>query len=176
MSGKKLAADALITILVLMIISGGTRTETSVQPGDVAGALGRLTALLLLLVGLFLSVRWRVKLSGHNYKVGRQAIAAILFWYSLLAILFGANAGERDSKTEAAGELSSAGDGQDNRQFGSLIERGGRDDKDGTMALLFVTEGGIERHGVNVSSFHRSSRPTAGASTHSRSSGGSGCE
>lgn len=89
MSGKKLAADALITILVLMIISGGTRTETSVQPGDVAGALGRLTALLLLLVGLFLSVRWRVKLSGHNYKVGRQAIAAILFWYSLLAILFG---------------------------------------------------------------------------------------
>lgn len=89
MRGKKLAANALVTVLVLMIISASTRTETSVKPGDVSGALGRSTALLLLLVGLFLSVRWRVKLSGHNHEVGRQAIAAILFWYSLFAILFG---------------------------------------------------------------------------------------
>ena len=89
MRGKKLAADALITVFVLMIILVSSRTETSVQPGDVAGALGRLTAFLLLLVGLFLSARWRIKLSGHNHKVGRQAIAAILFWYSLLAVLFG---------------------------------------------------------------------------------------
>ena len=88
----------------------------------------------------------------------------------------GSNAGERDNKTDAAGEFSPVGNGQDNRQFGGVIERGGRDDEDWTMAVLFVTEGGIKRHSVNVSSFHSSSRPTAGASTHSRSSGGCGCE
>ena len=54
----------------------------------------------------------------------------------------GANAGERDSKTETTGEFSAAGDGQHNRQFGGLIEGGGRDDEDGTMALLFMPEGG----------------------------------
>ena len=88
----------------------------------------------------------------------------------------GLNAGERDSKTEAAGEFSAAGNGQDNRRSGGLIERCGRDDEDGTMTPLLVTDGGIERHGVDVSTFHRSSRPTAGASTHSRSSGGCGCK
>ena len=57
----------------------------------------------------------------------------------------GANAGEMDGKTEATGEFSTVGNGQDDRQFGGLIEGGGRDDEDGTMALLFVTDGGTRR-------------------------------
>jgi hypothetical protein len=35
------------------------------------------------------SARWYIKLSGHTYKVSRQAWAVILFWHSVLATLFG---------------------------------------------------------------------------------------
>jgi membrane protein implicated in regulation of membrane protease activity len=45
--------------------------------------------LVLPLAGLFFSARWYMKLSGHTYKVGRQTWAAIIFWYSLLAIIVG---------------------------------------------------------------------------------------
>jgi hypothetical protein len=38
---------------------------------------------------LFFSVRWYIKRSGHSYKIGRQAWAVILLWYSLLAMFVG---------------------------------------------------------------------------------------
>jgi hypothetical protein len=48
-----------------------------------------LTAQLLVLTGLFFSSRWRIKLSGHTYKAGRQTLAVLLFWFSLVGLLGG---------------------------------------------------------------------------------------
>ena len=96
---KRVTADALIALFVLLIVGASSQAgRTHIEPGDVAGALGVLTVYLLLFVGLFYSGRWRMKLSGHNHRVGRQTTAVILFWYSLLGILIGLVAafGERD--------------------------------------------------------------------------------
>ena len=35
------------------------------------------------------SARWRMKLSGHSYKVGRQTVATLLFWYAVFAVFVG---------------------------------------------------------------------------------------
>ena len=71
---KKVAANVLIALFVLLIVSASSQAgKTHIKaggPGDVAGALGELTGYLLLFVGMFYSARWRMKLSGHNYKVG----------------------------------------------------------------------------------------------------------
>ena len=85
---KKSLANLLVAFFVLFII-GGSTTARNIQPGDVGGALAILVTYILLFVGLFYSARWRVKLAGHNYKVGRQTTAAILFWYSVLAAVVG---------------------------------------------------------------------------------------
>ncbi len=87
---KKFCASALIALFVLLIISASSQAgKTHHQPGDVAGALGALTGYLSLFVGLFLSARWRMRLSGHTYKVGRQTLATLLFWYAVFAVFIG---------------------------------------------------------------------------------------
>jgi len=87
---KKLCANLLVALLVLMIISAsGQAGKTHRQPGDIAGAMGALIAYLLLFVGLYYSARWRIKLSGHTYKLGRQTVATLLFWYAVFAVFIG---------------------------------------------------------------------------------------
>ncbi|MGH9747636.1 MAG: hypothetical protein ACRD59_16190 [Candidatus Acidiferrales bacterium] len=87
---KKLSANLLIVLFVLMIIGASSQSgKTHRQPGDVAGAVGALIGCLLLLVGLFYSARWRISLSGHSYKLGQQTIAALLFWYAVFAAFIG---------------------------------------------------------------------------------------
>ena len=84
----------------------------------------------------------------------------------------GADARDRDSEADAAGKLTSACNGQHNRRSGDLIELGGGDDENRTTALLLITGGRVERDEVDIAALHRSSRPTAGASIHSRSESG----
>lgn len=98
---KKTVGTILIIILSFWIIGIATRGG-SVQPAsrDRTGAVTGIIFVALLMVGLFFSVRWRMKLSGHHYKLGRQTTAAILFWYSSLAAMIGiamaaANSGDR---------------------------------------------------------------------------------
>jgi len=43
----------------------------------------------MVVVCLFSSVRWHMKLSGRTHQVDSQAWAAIFFWYSLLGIVYG---------------------------------------------------------------------------------------
>ena len=87
---KKIFASVLVALFVLMIAGAANQAyKTHRQPGDVAGAIGALTGYLLLWVGLYYSVRWRIQLSGHTYKVGRQAVATILFWYAVFAVFAG---------------------------------------------------------------------------------------
>jgi hypothetical protein len=87
---KKIYANLLVAFFVLLILSASSQAGKNLrQPGDVAGALGALTGFLLLLIGLCYSARWSIKLSGHTYKLGRQTVAALLFWYSVIAAIFG---------------------------------------------------------------------------------------
>jgi hypothetical protein len=85
---KKVLAGLLVALFSLMII-GEPRNVQVHPPKDSAEAVGQLAAMVLLIGFLFFSVRWYIKLSGHTYKLARQAWASILFWYSLLAILVG---------------------------------------------------------------------------------------
>jgi hypothetical protein len=85
---KKFLAGLLIALFSLMVI-GFPRNTQMHPPKDSADAIGQLAALVLLIAGVFYSVRWYMKLSGHTYKLARQAWASILFCYSLLGILIG---------------------------------------------------------------------------------------
>ena len=82
---KEFAANVLIALCVLSTV-GGLRSgaEISMLAGNLAAV-----PFWLVQVGLFYSVRWRLELAGHNHKVGRQAIAAILFGYSVFCVLIG---------------------------------------------------------------------------------------
>jgi hypothetical protein len=86
---KKLCADLLIAFFVFGTVGGSAQATKIQTPGDVYEVAGRLTGFALLVVGLYFSVRWRIKLSGHDYRVGRQTLATILFWYSIVAIFIG---------------------------------------------------------------------------------------
>jgi type II secretory pathway pseudopilin PulG len=85
---KKFLAGLLVAVFTLMTIASPSSTQLH-PPKDAAEAVGQLMGLVLLIAGLFYSVRWYMKLDGHTYKLARQAWASILFWYSLLAILVG---------------------------------------------------------------------------------------
>ncbi len=85
---KKLVANVLIAFFILLI-AGSVNQSTKHQSASSAEALGQLTAQLLVFIGLFFSSRWRMKLSGHTYKVGRQTLAILLFWFSLFGLLGG---------------------------------------------------------------------------------------
>jgi hypothetical protein len=88
---KKIVAAVLITLFVLIIIGASIQAgETHTRPEDVGGALIHLAVLVIFpLMGLFYSARWRMKLSGHSWRVGRQTLAVILFWYSFFGVLLG---------------------------------------------------------------------------------------
>ena len=86
---KKVFAGLLVALFIFLILGiaiNGTR------PHDAAYALGSLVGMILDFTFLFFSVRWYIKLSGHSYKLARQTWAAILFWYSMFAVLFGVGA------------------------------------------------------------------------------------
>jgi hypothetical protein len=88
---KKTLAIILIVLFTLMIMGRSNQVGKTphLQQGDVAGFIGEIVGYVLLYVGLYYSTKWLMKLSGHTYKVGRQTWAALLFWYSILAIFIG---------------------------------------------------------------------------------------
>ena len=115
---KKTLATVLIVFFVMILVTGITREIRVVgQQGShayTAEALDRLVglyyelaALLPVLMGLYYSTRWLMKLSGHSYKLGQQTWAALLFWYSALAVLLGLTLsfGERNTTVLTIGAV-----------------------------------------------------------------------
>lgn len=89
-TAKKALAVVCITVFTMAIISiPRSMTQHPTPPGDYAYLIGQLMGVVLVVGFLFFSVRWYMTLSGYTLKVGRQAWAAILFWYSLLGVLIG---------------------------------------------------------------------------------------
>lgn len=88
----------------------------------------------------------------------------------------GADAGDGHGESDAAGKVAPTGDGQNNGRSRDLVEFGWGNDENGSTALLFMAGRRIERYEVDIAALHRSSRPTAGASSHSRSEAGWVCE
>ena len=88
---KKTFAIILIVLFALIIMGQSYQVSKTpyLKQGDRAGFLGEIFDYLLPYVGLYYSTKWLMKLSGHTHKVGRQTWAAILFWYSILAVLIG---------------------------------------------------------------------------------------
>ena len=84
--------------------------------------------------------------------------------------------GEGHGEADAARKVAAVGDRSDDRQVGGLVEIVGRDDHNRPMPTLFPALGRFQIDHVDVAALHSSSSPTAGASTHSRSSGGCGWE
>jgi uncharacterized membrane protein len=86
-TAKKLVASALIVLFVLIAIGA---SGAKLPPAkSTAERIGQLTGYVLILLGLFFSTRWRLKLAGRTYKVGRQAFAVLWFCESILGILLG---------------------------------------------------------------------------------------
>ena len=88
----------------------------------------------------------------------------------------GADSRDGHSKTSPAGKVTAAGDGQHDRQLRDVVEFSRRNDQNRPAALLFVSRSGIEGHKIDIPAVHSSSPPAAGASIHSRSAAGCGCE
>jgi hypothetical protein len=86
---KKICANLLVGLFVVMIIGAASRAGTVGPVASVSETLGRITGVLLMVAGLYYSARWSLKLSGHTYKVGWQTVATIVFWYSLFAVFVG---------------------------------------------------------------------------------------
>jgi hypothetical protein len=89
---KKFIAAVLIAFFTLTLIAGTANVGKYVPASsaeNIGYRLGALTGLILDITFLFYGVRWYIKLSGHTYKVARQTWAAILFWYSMLALVMG---------------------------------------------------------------------------------------
>lgn len=86
---KKIIASILIAIFALMLIGASV---AKVPPArSTAERIGQIIGYLFILLGLFYSTRWRLKLAGRCYKVGRQSFAALWFCESILGILLGFN-------------------------------------------------------------------------------------
>lgn len=83
---------------------------------------------------------------------------------------------EFNSKPNLPGKLPTARDRQDHRQLCRVIKSGTGYNQDWAATALFMSSGRIERDEINVALFHRISRPTAGASSHARSSSDIGGE
>jgi hypothetical protein len=86
---KKFCADLLIAFFIFGTVGGSAQAAMMQTPGDVYEVAGRLTGFALLVAGLYFSVRWRIKLSGHDYRVGRQTLATMLCWYAIVAAFIG---------------------------------------------------------------------------------------
>ena len=86
---KKICANLLVAVFVLMIIGAASRAGMVGPAASVSETLGRITVVLLMVAGLYYSARWSLRLSGHTYKVGSQTVATIVFWYSVFAVLVG---------------------------------------------------------------------------------------
>ena len=85
---KKSFAGFLIALFSLLIVEQ-PRTAQLYPAKDDAEAFGQTVGLALLVGFLFFSVRWYIKLSGHTYKISRQAWAVILLWCSVIATAVG---------------------------------------------------------------------------------------
>ena len=77
-------------------------------------------------------------------------------------------------KADPPREIAAVRDGQDHGQLRRSVESISRDHQDRTVPPLLPTRCGIEIDHVDIATLHISSRPTAGASIHSRSSAGCG--
>jgi hypothetical protein len=86
---RGLAILGIVVFSLMLIALPRGMEQNPPPPGDYAYLVGQLAGMVLIVGFLFYSVRWYLKLSGHTYKVGRQAWASILFWYSLLGVLLG---------------------------------------------------------------------------------------
>jgi hypothetical protein len=86
---KKALAIFLSVWFVVMIIGGTAQASREPMHGDIAFALGQLIGFLLAVTGLYYSTKWRISLSGHTYRLGRQTWTALLFSYSVFAAFIG---------------------------------------------------------------------------------------
>jgi hypothetical protein len=87
---KALAVIGIILSSLMLLALPRSVEQNPSPPGDYAYLAGQLVGAVLVVCGLFYSVRWYLKLGGHTYKLARQAWASILFAYSLLGVLIGA--------------------------------------------------------------------------------------
>src|SRR5665647_455283 len=115
----------------------------------------------------------------RGQRVNLPAIALVQIKHARLVATYNPrrfDSRNRHGEAYAPGELATGRDGQNHRQFRCLVERLRRYDQDGAMTSLLAPFGGVERHQIDIAPLHITSRPTAGASTHSRCSGGCGWE
>ena len=83
---------AVVCIIMSSVLAAGLPVDfvwEPVRPHDYHAFLLQVLTAVILVGGVFYSVRWYMQLSGRTHKVNSQTWAAILFWYSLLGILFG---------------------------------------------------------------------------------------
>jgi len=82
---KVLAVGGILLFSLMLIALPRSMQQNPAPPGDYAYLIGQMTVVVLIVAGLFYSVRWYLKLNGHTYRLARQAWASILFVYALLA-------------------------------------------------------------------------------------------
>jgi len=75
--GKKIAATILIVLFSLMLLSANA-SLVKAPKGDIAYLIGQLIGVVLVVLGLIFSIRWRVRLAGYQQTAGRQALAIFL--------------------------------------------------------------------------------------------------
>jgi hypothetical protein len=91
---KKLAACALIALFSLMLVGSSAQFGRRPHGEGIAYALGALLGVLLILFGLYASIRWLLRLNGYTKTCGRQAVAyffAVICGLGLLAAPFQLN-------------------------------------------------------------------------------------
>lgn len=70
---KKTFSVVLVILFTLMIIGETSQAgKTHARAGDIGGAVVDIVFMVLVFAGLIYSARWRIKLSGHTYKVGSK--------------------------------------------------------------------------------------------------------
>ena len=84
--------------------------------------------------------------------------------------------GECDREAKSPGEIATRRDRQDDGELRSPIELGWGNNQHRTVSLLLVSRCWIEGDAVDIAAIHSGSRPTASASSHSRSSAEGGME
>ena len=86
--GKKAAATALIVLFSAMLLTSNARmAQQPRRTGDLAGAIGELFGVLLLIAAVIFSIRWLLKLNGYAKTCGRQAVAIFLVGFCVLGLL-----------------------------------------------------------------------------------------
>lgn len=87
---KALAVGGILLFSLMIVGLPYSARQNPIPPGDYGALIGQLIGVVLIITGLFYSVRWYLKLDGHTYKLARQAWASILVVYALIAVLIGA--------------------------------------------------------------------------------------